>query len=159
MPKRSLPATGEAISTDKVSRRKFLSGSAVGLASGVVRAPEANAHRDAELLRLEAEFNTRYDQWDEASAKTAELEEKFDRITSRLRAKIREAEGKEERAGEAISRLFFRVMRKRAKGLEGMLAKVRIRKRWNADDDESERTILKSLVQDLEGMAGPTTTD
>ncbi len=34
-----------------------------------------------------------------------------------------------------------------------MLAKMRVRKRWNTDEEASEIAILKSLVKDLRAIA------
>jgi hypothetical protein len=45
-------------------------------------------------------------------------------------------------------------MKTRAKSLTGLLVKVRVRARWNTDDEASEATILKSLVADIKAMAG-----
>jgi chromosome segregation ATPase len=131
MPKRSLPATGEAISTAKATRP------------------------DAKLLRLEAEFNASRDRERQAADKVEELEAEFDR----LRKRIHKAEQKLERRTVEADRLMQKIMATRAKSLEGMIAKVRVRKSWSGDDDESERAVLASLVRDLERTAGPTAAD
>lgn len=131
MPRKTIPATGEAISTAK--------------ATGP----------DAKLLRLEAEFNASRDRERQAADKVEELEAEFDKLTKRLR----KAERKLDRRTVEADRLMQKIMGMRAKSLEGMIAKVRVRKSWNGDDEESERAVLASLVRDLEGMAGPTAAD
>lgn len=123
MPKRHLPATGEAISTAK--------------------AP------DAKLRRLEAEFHATRDREEKAVDRRQELEVKIDRMVGLMR----KAERKVDRRTQEASRLFNKVMETRAKSLEGMLAKVRVRESWSGDDEQSERAVLKSLVKDLERMA------
>ncbi|RWC04304.1 MAG: hypothetical protein EOQ56_04810 [Mesorhizobium sp.] len=105
---------------------------------------------DAKLLRLEAKFSAADDRRKEATAKTANLEEQVDRLMSL----VRKAEEREAKRAAATARAFDRVMRTRAKSLAGLLAKVRVRARWNTDDEESEITILHSLVADIEAMAG-----
>jgi hypothetical protein len=107
--------------------------------------------RDAKLLRLMAEFNAASDQWDKATAKTAQIEEAIDRPKSRLR----KSEKKEGRKAAKTARVFNRIMKTRSKGLVGLLVKVKVRDRWNTDDEASEITILESLVADLKGMAKP----
>ncbi|MER8396027.1 hypothetical protein NKH10_30020 [Mesorhizobium sp. M1340] len=103
---------------------------------------------DAKLLRLEAKFNAADDRRKQATATTAELEEELDRLMSL----VRKAEEKEAKKAAATARAFDRVMEARARSLAGLLVKVRVRKRWNTDDEESEITILKSLVADIEAM-------
>ncbi|MER9972023.1 hypothetical protein [Mesorhizobium sp. M0060] len=103
---------------------------------------------DAKLLRLEAKFRAADDRRKEATARTAELEEEVDR----LMAIVRKAEEKEAKKAAATARAFDRVMHTRARSLAGLLAKVRVRTLWNTDDEESEITILKSLVADIEAM-------
>ncbi|RWF67311.1 hypothetical protein [Mesorhizobium sp.] len=67
---------------------------------------------------------------------------------------MRKAEDKGARREIALERAFKRVMKARAKTLKGLVAKVKVRHRWNADDEASEATILKSLVADIEAMEG-----
>ncbi|RUV63193.1 MULTISPECIES: hypothetical protein [unclassified Mesorhizobium] len=105
---------------------------------------------DAKLLRREAAFNAADDRRKDATARTAELEEEVDRLMSL----VRKAEDKEANKAAATARAFDRVMQTRAKSFAGLLAKVRVRARWNTDDEESEITILKSLVADIEAMGG-----
>jgi chromosome segregation ATPase len=123
MPKRVLPATGEAVST-----------------------------ADAKLLRLEAEFNANSDREERAADKLDEIDAEIDR----LRKRMRRVDRKLDRRTQEGSRLFDKIMATRAKSLDGMLAKVRVRKRWNTDDETSEIAILKSLVKDLQRMARAT---
>jgi len=104
---------------------------------------------DAKLLRLAAEFKAADDRRRNATAKTAELEAELDRLGSR----IRKAEKKEAKKAAATARAFNRVMNTRAKSLEGLLAKVKVRRRWNIDDEASELQILKSLVADIKAMS------
>lgn len=94
--------------------------------------------RDEKVLRHAAEFYAADDRWQRATAKTAELE-----------AELRKAEKREVKRAAATARAFTRVMRTRARSMEGLLAKVNVRRRWNADDEASEATILKSLVADI----------
>src|SRR5947208_9123170 len=96
---------------------------------------------DAKLLRLAAEFKAADDRRRNATARTAEIEAELDRLGSR----IRKAEKKEAKKAAATARAFNRVMNTRAKSLEGLLAKVKVRRRWNIDDEASELQILKSL--------------
>ncbi|RWB94626.1 MAG: hypothetical protein EOQ56_30810 [Mesorhizobium sp.] len=103
---------------------------------------------DAKLLRLEAKFNAADNRRKDATARTAELEEEVDRLMSL----VRKAEHTEAKKAAATARAFERVMQTRAKSLAGLLIKVRVRERWNTDDEESEITILKSLVADIEAM-------
>ncbi|MER9167318.1 hypothetical protein NKI12_08025 [Mesorhizobium australicum] len=98
---------------------------------------------DAKLLRRVAEFRDADDRRRQATARTAELEEV-----------VRKAEKKEAKKAAAVARAFDRVMKTRARSLEGLLAKVKVRRRWNTDDEASEVHILESLVADLETMAG-----
>ncbi|MFC3205170.1 hypothetical protein [Aquamicrobium soli] len=127
MPKRSLPATGEAISTGP----------------------------DAKLLRLEAEFFAARDLEERTAEKVEKIEIEIDKLTSRLHRAEKRLERRTVRAG----RLMEKIMSTRARTLAGMLAKVRVRKRWAGDDEESEKAALESLVKDLERMAGPAATD
>ncbi|MER8489346.1 hypothetical protein NKH53_13845 [Mesorhizobium australicum] len=105
---------------------------------------------DAKLLRRAAEFKAADDRRRHATARTAEIEEELDR----LRARVRKAEKKEAKKAAAVARVFDRVMKTRAKSLEGLLAKVKVRRRWNTDDEASEVQILKSLVADVKAIAG-----
>ncbi|KQZ80903.1 hypothetical protein ASD64_11475 [Mesorhizobium sp. Root157] len=111
---------------------------------------------DNHLLRLEAKFFVRSDEWDEATATTAKIEETFDRLLSRLekrrRSRVHKTEREEEGRAAAVSRLFFKIMKTRANGLAGILAKVRVYERWNADDEDSEGTFFKSLMKDIKAM-------
>ncbi|WP_376704478.1 hypothetical protein RQ479_06280 [Mesorhizobium sp. ISC25] len=104
-------------------------------------------HLDGKLLRLEAEFNLADDRRRAATAKTAEIEEELDRLMSR----IRRAEKKEAIKAAATARAFSRVMRIRAKSMEGLLVKVRVRRRWNTDDEASEITSSK-VVADINAL-------
>jgi len=104
---------------------------------------------DAKLLRLAAEFKAADDRRRNATARTAEIEAELDRLGSR----IRKAEKKETTKAAATARAFNRVMNTRAKSLEGLLAKVKVRRRWNMDDEASEVQILKSLVADIKAMS------
>jgi hypothetical protein len=101
-----------------------------------------SAHPDTELLRLEAEFVAADDRWSAATARTAELE-----------AAIDKAEKREAKKAAATARAFRRVMTARATSLTGLAAKLRVRDRWNTDDEDSEIAILKSLAADIEAMA------
>ncbi|MER9631757.1 hypothetical protein [Mesorhizobium sp. M0296] len=109
---------------------------------------------DAKLLRLEAKFRAADDRRKEATAKTAELEEAVDR----LMALVRKAEKKEAKKAATTARAFDRVMCTRARSLAGLLAKVRVRTRWNTDDEESEIAILRSIIADIEAMADEAST-
>ncbi|MGY2995832.1 hypothetical protein [Mesorhizobium sp. URHB0026] len=108
------------------------------------------AKPDANLLRHAAAFKAADDRRRHATARTAEIEEALDR----LGARVRKAEKKEAKKAAAVARAFDRVMKTRAKSLEGLLAKVKVRRRWNTDDEASEVQILKSLVADIKAMAG-----
>ncbi|MER9278764.1 hypothetical protein [Mesorhizobium sp. M0522] len=103
---------------------------------------------DAKLLRLEVKFNAASDRWNEATARTAELEEEELRIRSR-RAK---AEKKEEKRAEAFVRARDRIMNTRARSLEGLAVKMRARERDYTDAKDLEIEILKSLVDDIKVM-------
>ena len=96
---------------------------------------------DAKLLRRVAKFKAADDRRRNATARTAELEAELDRLGSR----IRKAEKKEAKKAAATARAFNRVMNTRAKSLEGLLAKVKVRRPWNTDDEASEVQILKAL--------------
>ncbi|SFJ57329.1 hypothetical protein [Aerobium aerolatum] len=104
---------------------------------------------DASLLKLEAEFNANSERKVQAGDKVAELEAAFDR----LRKRMRKAERKEGRRTQEGARLFNKVMETRADSLEGMFAKVRVRERWNTDEEASEIATLKSLIADLRALA------
>ncbi|WP_167313551.1 hypothetical protein [Mesorhizobium opportunistum] len=100
-------------------------------------------------MRLEAEFNAADARRQRATTRTAELEADADR----LQARIGKAEKKEAKKAAATAHAFQRVMRTRAQSLEGLLAKVRVRRLWNTDDEVSEIMILKSLVDDIVAQA------
>lgn len=104
---------------------------------------------DTALLRLEAEFNAASDRWDAATDKTAKLVE----LADRLRSRRERAEEAEQSDADAVTDLFGLIMNTRATTLDGILAKVRARDRWNTDDEKSEVAILQSLVADLEAIA------
>ena len=103
---------------------------------------------DTTLLKLEAEFNANSEREVQAGDKVGELEAQFDR----LRKRMRKAERKEDRRTQEGARLFNKVMETRADSLEGMFAKVRVRERWNTDEETSEIAILKSLIADMKAM-------
>lgn len=103
---------------------------------------------DAALLKLEARFNANSDREERAADKVETFEAEIDR----LRKRMRKAERKHDRRTEAGSRLFSKVMATRATTIAGMMVKVRVRERWNTDDQESEVTILNSLVADIKAM-------
>ncbi|PSJ53661.1 hypothetical protein [Pseudaminobacter soli (ex Li et al. 2025)] len=103
---------------------------------------------DATLLRLEAKFNANSDREEQAGDRIEELEAKFDR----LRKRIRKTDQKLDRRTREGSLLFDKIMKTRATTLAGLLVKVRVRERWNTDDEKTEITILKSLVADLKAM-------
>ncbi|MER9298771.1 hypothetical protein NKI38_20090 [Mesorhizobium sp. M0621] len=105
---------------------------------------------DAKLLRRVAEFKAADDRRRHATARTADIEAAIDRLGSR----VRKAEKKEAKKAAAAVRAFDRVMKTRASSLEGLLAKVKVRRRWNTDDEASEVQILKSLVADIRAIAG-----
>ncbi|MER9128026.1 hypothetical protein NKH81_34440 [Mesorhizobium sp. M0959] len=112
---------------------------------------------DAKVLRHAAEFIAADDRWQKATARTAELEAELTARTAelkaaldRLRNRIRRAEKREAKNAAATAHAFRRVMRTRARSLDGLLAKVKVRRRWNTDDEASEALILKSLVADIE---------
>ncbi|MER9017355.1 hypothetical protein [Mesorhizobium sp. M0898] len=112
---------------------------------------------DAKVLRHAAEFIAADDRWQKATARTAEIEAELTARTAelkaeldRLRTRIRKAEKREAKKAAATARAFSRVMRTRASSVEGLLAKVKVRGRWNTDDEVSEAIILKSLVADIE---------
>ncbi|MBZ9985270.1 MULTISPECIES: hypothetical protein [unclassified Mesorhizobium] len=116
---------------------------------------------DAKLLRLEAKFNAASDRWNKATDRTAAVEEKFekaiDRLKSRLMSRIAKAEKKEEKRAVAFGRALDKVMKTRAKTIEGLAAKVRVRERDYTDAEDIEIEILKSLVDDIKAMAGGVT--
>ena len=103
---------------------------------------------DKTLLKLEAAFNANSDREIQAGDKVRRLEGEFDRLRNRMR----KAERKEDRQTREGARLFKKVMKTRADSLEGMFAKVRIRERWNTDEETSEVAVLKSLVADMKAM-------
>ena len=111
--------------------------------------PQSTLWIDAVYTRRVAEFKAADDRRRNATARTAELEAAIDRLGSR----IRKAEEKEAKKAAATARAFNRVMNTRAKSLEGLLAKVKVRRRWNIDDEASELQILKSLVADIKAMS------
>lgn len=113
-------------------------------------AGEAIPTADAKLLRLEAEFIKAGDREEDAADRVEEFVAEIDR----LRKRMRKADQKLHRRTRETERLFQKVMETRANSLDGMLAKVRVRQRWNADDETSEIAALKSLVKDLVRMAG-----
>ncbi|TGQ32786.1 hypothetical protein [Mesorhizobium sp. M00.F.Ca.ET.216.01.1.1] len=76
---------------------------------------------DAKLLRLEAELNAASDRWNEATARTAQIEEELDRLRSRRE----KAEKKEAKKAAAFVRARDRVMQTQAKSLEGLAVRVR----------------------------------
>jgi chromosome segregation ATPase len=130
LPRRAIPVRGGAISTGK----------------GSARSP------DAKLLRLEAEFNAANDRESKAGAKVDALDAKIDG----LRARRDKTEEKQQRWTDEVARLLEKVMATRAKSLEGMLVKARVRERYNCDDEAREGMILDSIVKDLKRMArGP----
>lgn len=92
---------------------------------------------DATLLRLEAKFNAASDRWDAATEMMAA------------------AEREESQAAAAVGVIFERVMKTRATTLAGLLVKMRVRERWNADEEASELAILKSLIADMKAMTKP----
>ncbi|MER8581730.1 hypothetical protein NKG95_24075 [Mesorhizobium sp. M1423] len=116
---------------------------------------------DAKLLRLEAKFNAASDRWNEATDRTAKLEEELEeaikRLRSRLMSRIAKAEKKEEKRAAAFGRALDKVMKTRAKTIEGLAVKVRVRERDYTDDENLEIVILKSLVDDIKAMAGGVT--
>ncbi|TIO36544.1 hypothetical protein [Mesorhizobium sp.] len=107
---------------------------------------------DAKLLRLEAELNAASDRWNRATSRTAELEDELDEAIVRLRSRLAKAEQKEEKKAAAFGRAFAKVMKTRAKTIEGLSAKVRVRERDYTDDEDREITILKSLVDDIKAI-------
>lgn len=104
---------------------------------------------DASLLRLEAEFNAANDRWDAATAKTAKLEDAVDHAKARLQ----KAEKTEAQDAEAADLLFDEIMNTRATTFAGLLVKVRVRDRFDTDDEKSETTILHSLIADIKAIA------
>ncbi|MER9306794.1 hypothetical protein [Mesorhizobium sp. M0496] len=105
---------------------------------------------DSKLLLLEADFNAAADRWADATARKARIEDEVDRLIS-LREK---AEKKEAKRAAACVRARGRVMKTRAKSLEGLAAKVRVRDRDYTDDEDLEIEILKSLVDDIKAIQG-----
>ncbi|ESZ68182.1 hypothetical protein X727_23175 [Mesorhizobium sp. L103C119B0] len=105
---------------------------------------------DAKLLRRVAEFRDADDRRRQATARTAELEEALDGLAAR----VRKAEKMEAKKAAAVARAFDRVMKTQAKSLEGLRAKVKVRRLWNTDEEASELQILKSLVDDIKAMGG-----
>ncbi|RWQ54325.1 hypothetical protein [Mesorhizobium sp.] len=91
---------------------------------------------DAKLLKLEAEFNAAADRWDAATARRVK------------------AEKKEAKQAAATVRARDRVMRTRAKSLEGLAVKVRVRDRDYTDAEDLEIEILKSIVADIKAIVG-----
>lgn len=104
---------------------------------------------DAVLLRLEAKFNANSDREERAANEVEALEAE----SNRLRKRIRKAERKLHRLTQKGSRLFQEVLAARASSLEGAITKVRIRDRWNTDEEASEIAILRSLIVDLRALA------
>lgn len=111
-------------------------------------------HPDAKLLRLEAEFNAASDRWNAATDRTQALEQELEEAISRLRLRIAKAEKKEEKKSEVFARALRRIMKTRAKSLEGLAVKVRARERDYTDDEGLEIEILESVVADIKAMAG-----
>jgi predicted nucleic acid-binding Zn-ribbon protein len=111
------------------------------------------ANPDAKLLRLEAEFNAASDRWNAATDRTEALEEELEATISRLRSRLAKAEKKEEKKSQAFARALDRIIKTRAKSLEGLLVKVRVRERDYTDDEDLEVEILKSLVDDIKAMS------
>jgi predicted nucleic acid-binding Zn-ribbon protein len=111
-------------------------------------------HPDAKLLRFEAEFNAASDRWNEATDRTEALEAELEETISRLRSRLAKAEKKEEKKAAAFARALDRIMKTRAKSLEGLLVKVRARERDYTDDEDLEVEILKSLVDDIKAITG-----
>ncbi|PSJ55785.1 hypothetical protein [Pseudaminobacter soli (ex Li et al. 2025)] len=105
---------------------------------------------DAALLKLEAKFNANSDREEQAGDRIEELEADLDR----LRKRIHKTDQKLDRRTREGSRLFDKIMNMRATTLAGMMVKVRVRDRWNTDDEKTEITILKSLVADIKAIAG-----
>ncbi|MER9596704.1 hypothetical protein [Mesorhizobium sp. M0244] len=108
---------------------------------------------DAKLLRLESKFNSASDKWNAATDRTAKLEDELEEAINRLRSRIAKAEKKEEKRAAAFARALDKVMKTRAKTIEGLAVKVRVRERDFADDEKLEISILKSLVDDIKAMA------
>lgn len=105
---------------------------------------------DATLLKLEAKFFANSIREEQAADTVEELGVEFDR----LRKRMRKVDRKVDRRTHEGSRLFNKVMNTRATTLAGLLVKVRVRERWNTDDEKSEITILESLVADIKAMGG-----
>lgn len=105
---------------------------------------------DATLLQLEAVFNAASDRWDAATAKTAKIEKLADRVRSRRQ----KAEEDEQQDADAVDLLVDQILNTRATTLAGLLVKVRVRERWNTDDEKSEAAFLQSLLADLKAIQG-----
>ncbi|RWM76494.1 MAG: hypothetical protein EOR81_22855 [Mesorhizobium sp.] len=105
---------------------------------------------DAKLLRLEAKFNAATDRWADATALTAKLEGK----ELRVRSSREKAEKREAKKAAAFVRARRRVMKTRARSLEGLAVKVRVRERDYTDAEDLEIEILESLVADIKAMSG-----
>lgn len=103
---------------------------------------------DAELLRIEKKVNAASDRWKEASDQTAKLEEE----ENRLRSRRERAEKKEDKRSEAFVRVRDRVLETRAKSLDGLMVKVRVRELDYCDDPDLEVDFLKSLVEDIKAI-------
>ncbi|MER9875243.1 hypothetical protein [Mesorhizobium sp. M0195] len=112
---------------------------------------------DAKLLRLEAKFNAASDLWNEATHRTAKLEDQLEeaikRLRSRLMPRIAKAEKKEEKRAAAFGRALDKVMKTKANTIEGLAVKVRVRERDYTDDEDLEITILRSLIDDIRAMS------
>lgn len=108
---------------------------------------------DTKLLRLVDELHASCDREDWGADKIEAIDKEIDQVRAKLRKRLGKAEAKQERRTEKGSRLFDKIMATRAKSIDGMLAKVRARKRWNTDEWQIEKNILESLIADIKSIA------
>ncbi|UCI17041.1 hypothetical protein FJ970_18075 [Mesorhizobium sp. B2-1-8] len=111
--------------------------------------PETDETRDADLLRLEAQFIGALHWWDRATDVTAAVELEYDAGTSTL-ARLREAEDAEARCAAVATALAAQIRDTRPKTTVGLMSKLRVFERWNFEDDE----IAPAIMADAKAIMG-----
>ena len=105
------------------------------------------ANSDAELFRLEAEFNEACVLWEAAGESVDDVE--WENRRKALSAAIAEVD----RTCAVVSALAYRIMDMRAHTPAGILLKLRVEHAWSMDEDweqEQENVVRASIKADLE---------
>jgi hypothetical protein len=134
-----------------INRRHMLTGLVATVPATALASSADAANIDAELFRLEAEFNKADVLWQAASERTDETDWK-----NQSRKMLRAAMAEVDQKCAVVAAIAHRIMDIRACTLAGILLKLRVGHAWSMDEDwgqDEENVVRASIKADLEALA------